>query len=86
MIDETALHSAVRSGSNLLCCVDGGRRGDGQAACGIVLYEAQRGEGRKYDFQRIACIGKSDGILHSAFLAETCSLELALDFLADILD
>ena len=60
--------------------------GDGQAACGFAVYAVQIDRLGKYNFKAVARVGRILGRLCSAFLAESCSLELALDFLTEVLD
>ena len=85
-INYEELKRAVRTGCSTFCCVDGGRREDGRAACGFAIYVVRKGAQGIYRFTSMARVGRSLGRLCSAFLAESCSLQLALDFLAEILD
>ena len=85
-IDQEELRRSSRSDCNYLCCVDGGRRGGGQAACGFALYAARRKQDGRYVYCSLVRVGRLLGNVGSAFLAESCSLEQAFIFLAEMLD
>ena len=70
----------VRADSNLRLCVDGALRGGRHAAAGLALYTYRPGEERQLAYRagrRLQCV-------HSAFVAELISLELGLNFVANL--
>ena len=82
---EQELTTAIRRKQNIRVCVDGGLRRDGQAAAGIAMFAAELGPDGRFAYTLLLRQGRLlDGVA-SAFTAEACALEMALDCLVDLM-
>ena len=69
--DDEQISWAMSNRLNLRLCVDGGLRGDGQAAAGMAIFAYSPQGGRSLLYRAGQTLGK----LHSAFVSEVIALE-----------
>ena len=79
------MQQAIRQHANLRICVDGGMRGNGTAAVGMVVYVARQDKDAQWQYEQIVRRGQLVGTASSAFGAETVALEWALEYLVKFL-
>ena len=79
--DSDRLKTALRTGSNLRVCVDGGRRSHTKGAIGFAIYCLKGDCSNDCSYQLLLRGGKLLEQVASSFLAEALALEWALECL-----
>ena len=84
--NTVALKEALKQGSNLRLCIDGGRRSKKRGAIGFAIYGACGSSPHRSTYALLLRGGKLLESVESAFLAEAMALEWGLERLLSLVE